>query len=169
MHSVKALIWREISRGSIHRTTEHHCRTGAEPGLWPIGSAERGRTPQSRGSLHTPYFSISFTLCSRSFYLDRLRHNNELYETVCEATTGHHGMRLVSREQSKGIPRHSFLLVGKTKSKNNSVMANYHLAPIAQAKTKNVTINLMIRESEIITLALRSWRGHFETEIMPWW
>ena len=35
-------------------------------------------------------------------------------------------------------------------------MANYHLAPIAQAKTKNVTINLMIRESEIITLTLRS-------------
>jgi hypothetical protein len=42
-------------------------------------------------------------------------------------------------------------------------MVNYHLALVAQAKTKNAVIKLLIRESEIIILTMRSRWSHLET------
>lgn len=81
--------------------TESHCHAGAEPGLRPIGSAERANSTIAGYAAYPGFFHLIRIL--PLFHLDRVRHNNELYETVCEATTCHHGMRLVSGEQSEGI------------------------------------------------------------------
>jgi hypothetical protein len=59
-------------------------------------------------------------------------------------------MHFVSGEQGEGISCNNFFTLWCIRLKNNSVMAKYRLALIAQAKRKNVAIKLLIRESEII-------------------
>jgi hypothetical protein len=68
--------------------------------------------PHNRGVARIPQISPSHLHSATASSIDRVRHKNELYETAWEATACHHGMRLVSGEQSKGVSCPDLLLLG---------------------------------------------------------